>query len=232
MADAALAPEKVTLRRKILGVKIRHARTRAGLNVKEVGQALGLPAEMVSEIELGRRPVSLPQLEVMALIFNIPVMYFWSDETIKESNLNFPTKEAIALRQRIVGALLRKARIESGRSQEELANLLGVPVGKISDYEFGRAGIPVQELEALAEYLKVSLTYFIDEGIPAAAHDDENGRTPSLNEIADLSQLPREVREFLSNPANLLYVNIAMKLSELSADTLRALAEGLLEVTY
>jgi hypothetical protein len=30
----------------------------------------------------------------------------------------------------------------------------------------------------------------------------------------------------------MLYVNVAMKLSNLSAETLRALAEGLLEVTY
>jgi transcriptional regulator with XRE-family HTH domain len=231
MADSTLTPEKVTLRRKILGVKIRHARTRAGLGLKEVGQALGVSSEVVSEIELGRLPISLPQLEVMALIFNISVMSFWAEEPIKESNLSFPTREAIALRQRIIGALLRKARIESGRSQEELASLLEIPVTRISEYEFGKAPISIQELEALADYLKRPLSYFIDQGIPVA-HNESNGQATPLNEIVDMSQLPKEVREFLSNPANLLYVNIAMKLSELSADTLRALAEGLLEVTY
>lgn len=231
MKSSTLAPEKVTLRRKILGVKIRHARTRAGLNLKEVGQALGVSAEVISDIELGRRHVSLPQLEIMALIFNIPVIYFWSDETIKESNLDFPTKEAMTLRQRIIGALLRKARIEAKCSQEELANLLGIPVSKVSDYEFGKTEIPIQELEALVEYLNLSLEYFIDKGIPASSSQG-NGQAATLNEIADISQLPKEVRDFLSNPANLLYVNIAMKLSQISADTLRALAEGLLEVTY
>jgi hypothetical protein len=44
--------------------------------------------------------------------------------------------------------------------------------------------------------------------------------------------LPKHVREFLLNPANLLYINIAMRLSGLSAETLRNLAQGLLEVTY
>jgi transcriptional regulator with XRE-family HTH domain len=204
--------------------------------LKEVGQALGLPAETVGEIEFGRLPVSLPQLEVMSLIFDVPVTYFWSEEPIKEANLEYPTREAIALRQRIIGGLLRKARIEAGRSQEELAHILGVSTGRIADYEFGRAAIPLQELEVLAEQLKRSLTYFIDKGIPVSRRSEPNGHAAPppavLDESGEIQQLPEEVREFLSNPANLLYVNIAMKLSELSADTLRSLAEGLLEVTY
>jgi transcriptional regulator with XRE-family HTH domain len=174
----------------------------------------------------------------MGLIFNIPVTYFWSDEPIKEVDLDFPTPEAIALRQRIVGALLRKARIEKGRSQEQLANMLGISVNKISDYEFGRTPIPLQELETLVEQLQLSINYFLDQSLPFSAKtstdnkQEENGYTATPTELTDLPQLSAEVREFLSNPANLLYVNIAMKLSELSADTLRALAEGLLEVTY
>jgi hypothetical protein len=73
------------------------------------------------------------------------------------------------------------------------------------------------------------LDYFVDEGIKA---DRLNGRTVTLDEITQFSQLSPEVREFLLNPANLLYVNIAMRLSGMSAETLRSLAEGLLEVTY
>jgi hypothetical protein len=72
------------------------------------------------------------------------------------------------------------------------------------------------------------LDYFIDQGIP---FDKPNGHM-ALEEIARFSELPQEVREFLANPANLLYINIAMRMSDLSAETLRGLAEGLLEVTY
>jgi transcriptional regulator with XRE-family HTH domain len=225
----SLESKKAILHRKILGVRIRHARTRAGLNLKEAGQALGISAELVSDIEFGRRDVSLPQLEVMALLFSVPVIYFWSDEAIEEPNLDFPTQAAMALRHRIIGVLLRQARIEAGRSQEELANLLNVPTSRIASYEFGKTEIPLHELEILAEHLNVSLSHFMDQGI---APDESVGQVATLEEIAQFSQLPKEVREFLSNPANLLYIKIAMSLSELSADTLRALAEGLLEVTY
>ena len=81
----------------------------------------------------------------------------------------------------------------------------------------------------MSEYLNVSMSYFLDQGI---APNQSGGQVATLDEITQFTQFPKEVREFLANPANLLYINIAMSLSELSAETLRALAEGLLEVTY
>jgi hypothetical protein len=62
--------------------------------------------------------------------------------------------------------------------------------------------------------------------------EETGGGAATLDEIAQFSQLPKDVREFLINPANLLYIKISMRLSNVSADTLRGLAEGLLEVTY
>jgi len=229
MLDSTVVTEKIKLRQKILGVKIRHARTRAGLGLKEVARVLELSTDRVSDIEYGRRDISLPQLEMLALLFNIPLTYFWADDIIQEPNFNFPAQQAIALRQRIIGVLLRQARTKAGRTQEELAKLLDVSPATISRYEFGQTEIPLAHLEAMTDYLNVSLNYFMDTGI--APNQSING-APTLDEIADYSRLPQDVREFLANPANLLYINIAMKLSEVSADTLRALAEGLLEVTY
>jgi len=222
--------QEAILRRKILGVKIRHARMRAGLSLKEVGEELGVSGGLMSDIEFGRRDVSLPYLEVLALLFNVPVIYFLSDIPLEEPKRDFPTRQALALRHRIIGVLLRQARIEGGRSQEELADLLGVSAGRISSYEFGKTEIPLQELETLADYLDVSLSYFLDQGL--APKQNGGGSAASLDEVSQFTRFPKDVRQFLSNPANLLYINIAMSLSDLSADTLRSLAEGLLEVTY
>ena len=221
--------KEAVLKRKILGVKIRHARTRSGLSLKEVGEAMGISPGLASDMEFGRRDVSLPQLEVLAYVFNVPVTYFWSDEPIEEASHDLATFEAMMLRQRIIGVLLRQARLEAGRSQDDLAKLLNVPASRISSYEFGKSEIALPELERLAQYLNVSLSYFMDQGIKP---QETGGRAATLDEIAQFSQLPENVREFLLNPANLLYINIAMRLSGLSADTLRNLAQGLLEVTY
>ena len=229
MPEAMLNTDEAVLLRKIMGVKIRHARAKAGMSAKEVGDALGVSAEVVNSIELGQYEASLPQLELMAFLFNIPLVYFWSDDPIEEINWNFPTLEALTLRRRIIGVLLRQARIEAGRSLEDLAETIGVSTGQIASYELGKVDIPIQKLQALGNYLRLPLDYFIDEGIKA---ERLNGRSVTLDEITQFSQLPPEVREFLLNPANMLYVNIAMRLSGMSAETLRSLAEGLLEVTY
>jgi hypothetical protein len=43
--------------------------------------------------------------------------------------------------------------------------------------------------------------------------------------------MPVEMQEFITKPINRPYIEVAMKLSSLSADELRAIAEGLLEIT-
>lgn len=229
MADYVPNSQEAILRRKILGVKIRHARIKTGLNLKEVGEALATSPQTIAEIELGRCDLSLPQLEVMALLFNIPIVYFLSDLPIEENHKDFRTREAMMLRQRIIGVLLQQSRREAGLSPEDLARALGVSVDQILSYELGSVEIPLQQLELLAERLKVSLNYFLDQGLMP---DETGGEVVNLEEIAQFSSLPKDVREFLSNPANLLYIKIAMSLSDLSAETLRSLAEGLLEITY
>lgn len=46
-----------------------------------------------------------------------------------------------------------------------------------------------------------------------------------------LLELPADLREFLSKPENQSYLRMAKNLSELSVEKLRALAEGLLDLT-
>jgi hypothetical protein len=50
--------------------------------------------------------------------------------------------------------------------------------------------------------------------------------------MAQLDALPPDVREFVLNPTNALYLRIAMLLSSMKADHLRQIAETLLDITY
>jgi hypothetical protein len=49
---------------------------------------------------------------------------------------------------------------------------------------------------------------------------------------ARLHSLPPEVQDFVLNPTNALYLRVAMELSALKADSLRQIAETLLDITY
>jgi len=44
--------------------------------------------------------------------------------------------------------------------------------------------------------------------------------------------MPVEMQVFVSKPINRPYLELAIRLSEMSVDRLRSVAEGLLEITY
>ena len=220
--------DAATIRKKMIGVLLRNARIRAGMTIKDASEATGFPTSAISDREYGRRDISLPQLEVLAYTYRVPITYFWSDDPIPpDDERDLPLEEAMALRRRIIGVLLRQARMEAGHSQKDLAKVLDCPSGRIASYEFGRADIPLLELEKLASYLEVPLSYFLDQGITPSGD-----QVAGVDELERLAQLPEDVRSFMLEPGNLLYVRVAMQLSTLSAEAIRNIAEGLLEITY
>jgi len=220
--------EEVVLRKKMLGVLLRHARQRADLKLRDVANRMGSSPATIADTEYGRRDVSLAELEIFAHIYHTPIAYFWTEQLPDErAEIDLPVEALLGLRRRIIGVLLRQARLEAGRSQEEMAQLLDCPANRIAAYEFGRADIPLLELENMAGVLGVPMSYFFDEGI-------KPGGDPlaDMEELKQLADLPADVRRFLLQPGNALYMRAAMHLSALPASTLRRLAEGLLDITY
>jgi transcriptional regulator with XRE-family HTH domain len=220
--------EAAVIRKKIVGVLLRNARLRAGMGVREAAKATGFSSNAISDYEFGRRDLSLPHLETFAYIYHVPITYFWSDNPLLgEEERKLPVKEAMILRRRIIGVLLRQARMEAGYSLKDLARVLGCSTARITSYELGRTDIPLLALEALADYLGVPMSYFLDQGL--RPHGE---KVAGIDELEQLAKLPADVREFLREPGSLLYIRVAMRLSPLSAETLRSIAEGLLEITY
>jgi len=226
--NQAQTEQTVVLRKKVLGVLLRHARLRANLTIKDVAQITGFSTGAVSDYEHGRRDLSLAQLEVLADVFRVPVAYFWSDSVlIRDEERTLPVEKILALRQRIIGTLLRQARMEAGHSQNDVAAFLDCPPSRIANYEFGRAEISLSELELLAEFLGVSMSYFLDQGIRP-----DGEQVADIDELKRLAELPEEIRKFMLYPGNELYLRIAMQLSAMPASTLRRVGEGLLDITY
>jgi len=221
-------PAETALRKKILGVLLRHARLRANLTIKDTAQLSKFSTSAISDYEYGRRDISLPQLEVLAHIYKVPIAYFWSANPLPEDeDRALPVAEATELRQRVVGVLLRQARQDAGYTQTDLAEVLECAPTRIASFEMGRTEIPLADLETLAEALGLSIDYFLDEGIRPQGQP-----VAGINEMAQLCELPYEVRRFLAHPGNILYIRVAMQLSKLPASTLRSLGEGILDITY
>jgi transcriptional regulator with XRE-family HTH domain len=220
--------ERMVLRDRAIGVLLRDARTRAEKSKRECAAALGVSTGTISAYEEGRRSISLPEMEVLAYFLDVPVAHFWDPEgrLLAEEGLP-PLQSVMELRHRIVGALLRQARLEADKSQKELAESLGCPSRRISTYEYGERPIPLRDLEVLAQVLDCPLAYFLDEQSgPVGEWEREQELYRRFRE------LPDDLCEFIVRPINRSYLELALKLAEMPAGALRDIAEGLLDITF
>jgi transcriptional regulator with XRE-family HTH domain len=220
--------EEAVLRKKMIGVLLRYARLRANLTVRDVSEATGYSANAIADHEYGRADLSLNELEVFAYLYHVPIAYFWNDGSIVEEEVEpLNAKAVINLRRRIIGTLLRQARTEGGYTESDLADTLGCDVDHIYSFESGEIDVPLTKLETLAWFLGVPMSYFFDQGIKP-----QGEQIADMDELEQLSDLPEDIRKFILQPNNLLYVRLAMKLSSLPASSLRKLGEGLMEITH
>jgi hypothetical protein len=83
----------------------------------------------------------------------------------------------------------------------------------------------VPDLEILGDKLKQSIKYFEDQHGPVGMW------TAQQRALEDFKELPAELQIFVSKPINRPYLELAQRLSEMSVEKLRAVAEGLLEIT-
>ncbi len=70
-----------------------------------------------------------------------------------------------AIRRKIMGTLLRHARVTAGRSQAELADAMHISRYRYAQFESGEREISLPQLELVADLCGVSLGYFFDDGL-------------------------------------------------------------------
>lgn len=227
MADP-VKTEALALRRKIMSVLILGARLKAGKTKRDCAAALDISVAAYSACEDGRHDLSLPELEILANFLKTPVSAFFDKpERLVVEEPELPREQILDLRQRIIGALLRKARVESGKSPKDVAEAIGVSTQRLTEYEFGAKPVPVAQLQELADVLDVSMSYFIDEGVGVI------GEQELLRHQFDrFGDLPEDVRRFVTNPSNLSYLRVAQRLSDMTTAQLRNIAAAILDITY
>jgi transcriptional regulator with XRE-family HTH domain len=190
---------------------------------------LGVAVSRFTSYEDGTRAISLPELELLARYLEVPLSTFQATASLNDEakEARLPNPELfLPLRHRIVGAHLRQLRQEKDYTQADVAEMLGCSASSISDYEYGRRAIPVADLEVICRGMGVTLDTFFDR-------DSEVGQWHQLHaEFEKFKELPQGLREFVLRPINRSYLDLAMKLASMPAGQLRAIAEGILEITY
>ncbi|MBT3189817.1 MAG: helix-turn-helix transcriptional regulator [Anaerolineae bacterium] len=219
----------ITLRSKTLGVLIKDARLASRMSIKECAEAIGVSSGSFSSYESGKKSPSLPELEVLAFLLNISISHFWGTESISDNEapiekLDLP--RLVSVRQRMIGALLRQERLKASISMKALAKEVNIPKSRIKAYELGERAISLPELEGLLSVLGGHTEDFLDKNGPIGLW------LTRQNAVEAFLNLSPELQEFVCQPVNRPYLDLAQNLSDLSADKLRSVAEGILNITF
>lgn len=221
-------PIAVAIRSKKLGVLIQSARLASNQTIEDCAEAISISPQQFKDYEGGNLSPSLPELEALAFHLKVPLDYFWGREIIAPSQEEpqvFEKDRLMRLRNRVIGASLRQARLQEGLTSLELATKAGLSEEELNTFELGEQPIPLPELEFLASTLNRTIKDFQDNRGPIGTWIKQQ-RT--MQHFAELSP---ELQDFISKPINRPYLEIAQRLSEMSVEKLRAVAEGLLEIT-
>jgi len=213
---------------KKMGVLLKVARTRRGESKKSCGDVIGVSSRMITKFESGEKSPSLPELEVLAYYLDIPLENFWEDAAPDHQDRMKEIKsleKRLELRNLKIGATLKKYRQEANLSMKEVAEILGITTYRLKSYENGTFPVPVAELNALTRIYEHHLTDLIVDSGPIAdwARNKKAGGA--------FVDLPADLQDFVLKPINRPYLDIAVKLSKMSVDQMRDVAERLLDIT-
>jgi len=220
---------QVAIRSRKLGVLIRDARLAARRTIAECAQAAGVTGGILKAWEEGRKTPSLPELEMLAYFLRLPLNRFWSSDAMSDDAspaqaLNLPA--LMGVRQRLIGALLRQQRESASISLGALSEQSGIPASRLKAYELGERPVPLPELEAILSLLGGQIEALFDQTGPVGKWIAQERM------VREFRQLPAELQAFVCKPVNRPYLELAMKLSNMSTEKLRSVAEGLLDITF
>ncbi len=219
---------QITLREKKLGLLIRDARMAERRSIKECADAIGVKPGLFRAYEEGRRAPSLPELEALVFFLKIPISQFWGNETVSDSPAPLAHEDItrlIALRHRMIGALIRQERTNANMSIRHLSTETGISQSRLKAYELGEKTVSVPELESILLVMGSRIENFFDQSGPVGEW------MTSQQAMQKFMELPKELQEFVCQPVNRPYLDLAVKLSSMSRDKLRSVAEGLLDIT-
>lgn len=214
---------------KKLGIIIKNARLLRKRSVEECAAAIGINPAIYQKFETGESAPSLPQLEVLAYYHDIPIEHFFSsylegDRKVFEEGEDL--QRFLTVRTKAIAARLKSYREEKGVPLAKMIANTTLSEEQYLAMEDGRLIIPMMNLQAFMYPLKCSLKEFLAEGGKIGnRYREEKAQTA-------LENVPDELQKFLVNPSNEPYLRLAMHLSSLSAEKLRSIAEGLLEITF
>ncbi|MEW6717929.1 MAG: helix-turn-helix transcriptional regulator [Chloroflexota bacterium] len=221
--------QRFKLHAKKIGVLLRAARLSTSKSIKECAEAVGVSKSTYRSYETGKKAPSYPEIEALAYFLDILPNYFRGHETLTEETNGKEERRLdsrfLTIRHRVIGASIHQARKNADLSRAGLSRETGISSSTLKKSEAGERPIPLPELEVIAEALQLPISTFQDEDGPVGRWVNEQLAIQAFFELSP------EIQDFIIKPINRPYLELAQRLSEMSVEKLRSVAEGLLDIT-
>ncbi len=220
--------QMLKIRAKKLGVLMYDARIAKRRSIEECAEVMGITEHRLEVYENGEDSPSLPELESLAYYLGVPLEHFWGSQSISDDpRPDLTSQERLRqIRDRIIGTSIRATRDKLDVSLADIAERTSISKSTLRRYELGESSIPLPELELITHTLQMKLDDLFDKKGTIGKWRIEK------KNVEQFMELPPNLQEFVSRPINRPYIELAMRLNELSVEKLRLIAEGLLEITY
>jgi transcriptional regulator with XRE-family HTH domain len=219
----------IRLRTLKLAALILDARRSTRRTPEECALAMNITLDTYQAFESGQQSPTLPELEALAFFLRVPLEHFWGQHSLSQSESQPAADTGKRLRQvrnRAIGARLRQRRTNLNRDPDQVAEATSFTPEQINQFESGQVSIPLPQLEILAGALNLPLTELMDQyGVIGEWRSEQEMRQK-------FAELPAAMKQFVCKPVNRPYIELSMRLSEMSVEKLRSVAENLLEITY
>lgn len=186
--------------------RLRQLRKEKGLSQKELAEALNVANTTVSIWERGLRKPEMDTLEKVRNYFDVSLAYLLGENTGERAG-----KSSVTFAQR-----LKELRVESGLTQEELAEKLGVTKNTIFVWEKGQR-FPDDEW---ATYNELSIIFDVSYGYVAGDTDDRKEHLLINEDIAaeEALRLEQEYRRTLGR----MYRDLSPEMQQMVGATIRS----------
>lgn len=163
--------------------RIKEIRKSKKLSQKSCAKILGLTKEAYRGIEDGNTSLTLTQLELLAIYFDVlPTalidkdLHFQSHPLLQNEDIR---PQYQTLREKMIRAMLTIEREEKAVSLDELEQATGIPLNLLQAYDKGEATLPLIDLIKITECLDIPIDALFE---PVWIQESSNEKTTLMAE--------------------------------------------------
>lgn len=198
--------------------RIKQIRKAEQRSPDDCAAVLDMSAEQYLSIEEGIKPLTLPEIELLAIYFRVPPEMFFSNESIHDE-VSFVLSDSILpkfskVRQKMILAKLVILSNEKQVTLEDIHQSTGIPKKNLLSYFKGDMPIPVDHLLQISAALATPVEEFFSQEIsliedltqsqeiknwrpeyPSAATSPEDPKVEQYNHLINaIKRMPRETQ--------------------------------------